>query len=151
MRCNIIPPSFLTDQHLIAERRELRMIPPLFQKRYTKLGKLLVTAGIPDRFTLGSGHMLFWMDKGEYLHTRFGHLTNEMLKRGFNPDLSLEFHLSDEHREKSVPWQPTQKDVTIIVKRLADKILMKPLWYKYYSKPLQAGFVENLLNLYTEK
>lgn len=33
MRCNLIFPWFLTDQHLIAERRELRMIPPLLKKR----------------------------------------------------------------------------------------------------------------------
>ena len=33
MRCNLVFPWFLTDQHLIAERRELRMIPALLKKR----------------------------------------------------------------------------------------------------------------------
>ncbi len=36
MRCNLIDPSLLTDQHLIAEKRELRMIPPLLEKKLSK-------------------------------------------------------------------------------------------------------------------
>ena len=59
MRCNLVFPWFLTDQHLIAERRELRMIPALLEKRFA--ARKHTTLDIPSRFCLGAGHMKFWL------------------------------------------------------------------------------------------
>lgn len=144
MRCNIINPLFLTDQHLIAERRELRMIPPLFEKRLKKLGLTKTISNIPEEYCLGAGHMLFWMNKCGYLENRYDLLTREMVNRGFKPDFSLKFEMSYEMRIASLDWEPSDRDIQIIYARLREKIAKKPNWYKYYGGPLRESLVENI-------
>ena len=82
MRCNIILPAFLTDQHLIAERRELRMILPLLEKR--SVTRNSVVGKIPKNYTLGKGHVKFFTNKLLFLFDRYMELTSECKKRGFN-------------------------------------------------------------------
>ncbi len=134
MRCNLIQPWFLTDQHLIAERRELRMIPPLLAKRSLHSP---VTGDIPERFCLGSGHMKFWLDKFLYLENRYMDLTREMLARGFKPnlDLSLDVSLAN-HYGLYRDWTPEPEDYDIIVTRLREKIEKKFDWYRYCGNPI---------------
>jgi deoxyribonuclease (pyrimidine dimer) len=135
MRCNLILCQFLTDQHLNAERRELRMIPPLLAKR-VKSGKH-TTADIPRRYTLGSGHMLFWLDKFLYLEKRYIGLTDEMVRRGFNPNLEffLDVSLAKQHNAYN-DWVPELEDYDIIATRLRERIEQKFNWYKYCSQPI---------------
>lgn len=119
------------------------MIPPLFEKRLKKLGSKGVTKNIPLRFTLGPGHMLFWMDKGWYLQNRFKQLTEEMVKRNFRPNPDLRFNLSAEFQSVSVQaWAPEELDLDLIVQRICEKISLKPAWYKFYGKPLGEDFIE---------
>lgn len=135
MRCNLIPSFFLTDQHLIAERRELRMIPPLLEKR-VKSGKQ-TTADIPKRFCLGGGHMLFWLDKFQYLEFRYMDLTREMLARGFKPNLEFSLDVSLAHAHGCYNgWTPEPEDYDLIVSRLRDKIEQKFDWYRFCGAPI---------------
>src|SRR5574343_1326918 len=128
MRCNILPVIAILDQHLIAERRELRMIPPLLKKRVDS-GKHTVL-DIPKRFTLGKGHMLFWLDKMSYLSKRYGALVEEMTRRGFNADPSLTFDMECAKLSKmDNDWEPCPEDYDIIVTRLREKVMAKPGWY----------------------
>lgn len=133
MRCNIIHPTMLTDQHLIAEKRELRMIPPLLEKR-VKSGKD-IRAGIPARYTLGSGHMLFWLDKMRYLSNRYDSLVEEMRRRGFqaNPHLTFDLSYATMYGMDG-DWTPTQDDYTIILERIKEKIYQKPGFYRFCGK-----------------
>lgn len=141
MRCNILPAWTLLDQHLIAERRELRMIPPLLKKRVDS-GKH-TTEDIPIRFTLGKGHMLFWLDKMYYLFKRHDSLTEEMKKRGFNPNISLTFDMEYAVRKKmDNDWEPNHQDFNTIVTRIREKIMEKPQWYRYYSLPISDRWIE---------
>lgn len=140
MRCNIIHPRLLTDQHLIAEKRELRMIPPLLEKR-VRTGKDL-RAGIPSRYTLGSGHMLFWLDKMRYLSNRFDSLSKEMQDRGFKVDPYLTFDMTYATiYGMDGNWEPQPEDFAIIVARLKEKIAMRPGWYRYRGKPISDSWV----------
>lgn len=140
MRCNLIHPWFLTDQHLMAERRELRMIPPLVRTRITN-GTL--TQGIPDHFVLGSGHMLFWVPRMEYLHRRFNALTDEMIRRGFHPDLSIQFEVADAIEAGLYnDWEPNAEDYDVIVTRLRERIEKRFNWYKYCSTPITREWFE---------
>ena len=78
-RINVaIKPIELTDKHLMAEHREIKRIPNLIKKGRYNLD------GIPDKFTLGTGHVKFFYNKLEYLHDRYVDLYDECIKRGFN-------------------------------------------------------------------
>lgn len=141
MRCNLIYPWFLTDQHLIAERRELRMIPPLLKKRIDS-GKH-TTLDIPNRFTLGKGHMLFWLNKMLYLSKRYDALIDEMGRRGFNADPSLTFDMECAKLSKmDNDWEPRPEDYDIIVTRIRERVMQKPGWYRYCGKPVDSKWIE---------
>lgn len=70
-----IDPSDLTDQHLLAEYREMIRIPNHVLKRDVLLHK------IPESFRLGRGHVTFFYDKIQFLHERFVHIKNVMDSR----------------------------------------------------------------------
>ena len=40
---------------------------------------------VPERYTLNSGHVYFFYNKGKYLHKRYDELIREMRLRGFMP------------------------------------------------------------------
>ena len=78
-RINVgIPPAELTNQHLIAEHREIKRIPNCVAK-----GKYNMD-GIPERFKLGKGHVKFFYNKLLHLKKRYIRLYEECIKRGFN-------------------------------------------------------------------
>lgn len=139
MRCNLIPAQDLTDQHLLAERNELRMIPPLLRKKYKKF---LFKRDIPERYVLGTGHMNFWLDKFLYLENRYQKLVEELLRRNFNLDTSL---ILEVDLAKSVDcyhdWIPNNEDYLLIKERILQKILLKPQWYRYYGKRITPNWV----------
>ena len=69
-RINIIPVSELHDQHLIAEYREITMVPAALNRTLnSKTG--LIREKISKRFTLNNGHVYFFYDKGLYLDKGF--------------------------------------------------------------------------------
>ena len=147
MRCNILPVKALLDQHLIAEKRELRMIPPLLEKR-VKSGKDLC-AGSPAQYTLGSGHMLFWLNKMNYLYNRFDSLAKEMQDRGFKVDPHLTFDMNYAKLYKmDGDWEPQLGDYSIIVARLKEKIAMRPGWYRYRGLPISQSWANSMYNQY---
>jgi hypothetical protein len=74
-RINLVPPSELCNQHLLAEYREL---PRVF-----RLARVLPDSEKPPHYTLGKGHVKFFYDKLQYLENRFKELVRECLKRGF--------------------------------------------------------------------
>ena len=78
-RINVgIPPAKLTNQHLLAEHREIKRIPNCVAK-----GKYNMN-GIPERFKLGTGHVKFFYNKLLYLKNRYIKLYEECINRGFN-------------------------------------------------------------------
>lgn len=127
-RVNLVPPAELYDQHLIAEYRELPMVPAALSL------SLMSASGmpkIPSTYLLGRGHVTFFYDKGKFLAFRYELLVNEMLRRGVNPDLGRRFpatvfilsHLFN-------GWTPTDDDIAMSRKRIADRVAQKPHWYR---------------------
>ena len=146
MRCNLIFPWFLTDQHLMAERRELRMIPPLLKKRIDS-GKHTMRE-LPPRFTLGKGHMLFWLDKMLYLAKRFDALTEEMVRRGFKPNSDLTLDTSYATLSGMLnDWEPQPEDYVIIVERIRERVMKKMGWYRYCGQPVDEEWVNMTYHL----
>jgi len=79
-RINCVPVEELTDKHLIAEYREL--------PRVHKLAWYCDDA--PEHYKLGTGHVKFFYDKGEYLRRRFEEqIVPEMQARGFVTNFTM--------------------------------------------------------------
>lgn len=130
-RINLIPPSELYDQHLIAEYREIRLLNA--NMRRTFASKNPWQPKIPPRFTLNKGHVNFFIDKGMYIHKRYMDLQDEMRTRGFVP--------THETIDTSVwpaqcfnDWTPSQDDMNIVRERIALRVSQRPGWYRYCGK-----------------
>ncbi len=129
-RINIISPSELTDQHLIAEYREIFMVAGSLKRTLiSKSG--FVESKVPKNFTLNSGHVYFFYNKGKYLYKRYNLIIKEMKSRGFKPDENRIFP-KDIFIMNNLfnDWEPNHSDIKIIRKRINKKIAMKPGWYR---------------------
>lgn len=126
MRCNCgIHPSLLADQHLIVEARELGMVAGSL-----KYNGYRVVGAIPSKLTLGKGHLNFFKDKLRYLEIRWREVVKECSARGFN--IQKPFYNLDEFPAEFVGnWTPTLQDSMILRHRIAEKLHMKPAWYRY--------------------
>ena len=129
-RINIIDVSELTDQHLIAEYREITMVPGSLRRTLvSKLG--YQESKVSKRYTLNNGHVYFFYNKGLYLYKRYRQLVIEMKRRGFNPDKNRKFP-KDIFIDNNLynDWTPTIEDYIIIRQRIAERISSKPNWYR---------------------
>ena len=129
-RINIIPTSELADQHLIAEYREITMVPAAL-KRTLRSKSGLRRERISKTYTLNTGHVYFFYDKGLYLNNRYQEIISEMKARGFNPDPNRKFpkHIFPEDLYND--WMPSHDEQKIIRQRIQEKINMKPEWYRH--------------------
>ena len=127
-RINIIEPSELTDQHLIAEYREIFMVGSSLQRSLKS--KNWNPKDIPIKFTLNTGHVKFFYDKGKYLFKRYDELRIEMKARGMNPDDTRVFKREQWPDELWNDWTPSLEDYKLIRQRIEDRINMKPNWYR---------------------
>jgi deoxyribonuclease (pyrimidine dimer) len=132
-RINIVPVKELMDQHLIAEYREITMVPGSLNRTLASK-KGLDYKKIADEFTLNSGHVYFFYDKGKYLHNRYDLIIDEMKNRGFKPDKSRKFPIKI-FKDNGLynDWIPTAYAYTIIRKRIEERINQKPTWYRKTS------------------
>lgn len=138
MRCNVgINPKYLADQHLIAEYRELFIVPGMLKRDNFKIKH------IPKQFSLGMGHINFFKNKLLYLANRHNEIIIEMNRRGFQTNMS--FIKEDIYpNELWNDWKPDQNDSSLIRNRIIEKIEMKPWWYKYERKNIKQ--IEKFLN-----
>lgn len=136
-RINIIPPELLTDQHLIAEKREINLAISIIRKIKNK--------NIPKSYTLNKGHVLFFSNKVKYLKKRYSELEKEIGKRNF---VCTSKFVGEDLMEGSKDFVPSIKDYKIIVERIKSKIKIKPNWYRYNGKPIdEKKYLKELRNL----
>lgn len=131
-RINLVHPTELYDQHLIAEYREIRLLTANLRRSFQSK-KGLDKTRIPVEFTLNAGHIRFFADKGKYINDRYKALQAEMRQRGFSPqyeDIDISVWPKDYYND----WQPTEKDLRIIRERIKLRVDAKPHWYRYYGK-----------------
>lgn len=111
-----IPVQELTDKHLLAEHREIKRIPNCIKKGRYNLD------GIPDKFTLGKGHVKFFYNKLRYLHERYLDLYCECVRRDFNvTDYREAFMDLPEKLYKG--YIPTEDDRAIIRQRIKERLI----------------------------
>lgn len=132
-RINLVPPSELADQHLFAEFREIQRLPGALSRSLFSKTTSDVLKKIPSHFTLNTGHVTFFYDKGLFLRKRYESLIGELNKRGVH-----KFE-ANEWDSKGImsgnlwynDYTPTEKALVISRERLAEKIAMKPSWYRW--------------------
>jgi hypothetical protein len=115
-RINLVDPEALTDQHILAEHRELPRIFPLAAKALER-GDL---SG-PDRYTMGTGHMRFFYSRTGWLVARHRTLTAECVRRGFRVQQGELVALPG-----YVAWEPTEADLQVNLGRLRAKLAAPP-------------------------
>ena len=130
-RINLVNPKELTDQHLVAEYREIFMVGSSLQRSMKSKSWNKTIKNIPEEFTLNKGHVTFFYNKGKYLDKRYTKLVNEMKRRGMKPDPKRKFKKSQWPKYLYNDWKPKNKDLQIIRKRINEKINLKPDWYRY--------------------
>jgi len=110
-----IPVQELVNVHLLAEHREIKRIPNCIASGRYNINN------IPDKFTLGKGHVSFFYDKLHYIKLRYEELYDECIRRGFNVSYygnawsNLPAHLMGD-------YNPTSDDAEIIRKRIFERL-----------------------------
>ena len=147
MRINIINVKELTDQHLTAEYREIKMLPLALVKSI-KSKKGLDLKETPREFTLNTGHGKFFYNKIKFIENRFEQILVEMRERGFKTDCDKLYQDKDDYSAMMLfgkvsprfygDYTPTEVGIKISKERIKERILTKeltkPKFYKYYGK-----------------
>ena len=116
--------------HLIAELREITMVPAALRRSLRTRTAEEILKSIPKKFTLNTGHVKFFYDKQAFLHRRFNALATEMERRGYQPDWqrAQAFYGLDYiwHND----WSSSTEDDRIVIDRINLRISQKPHLYK---------------------
>lgn len=121
-----ISPACLTDEHLMAEHREIKRICTFANKTYHNA---------PKEFVLGSGHVLFFADKPVFTYLRYISLYQECLRRGFSVEDYRANWVVYAICDYTPEYTPTETERSLLVARITDRLLntTKPYWH-YYGK-----------------
>ena len=130
-RINLVDPNELSDQHLVAEYREIFMVGPALQRSLKSPNWNKTKETLPKEFTLNGGHVKFFYNKGKYLQKRYKELIEEMKNRGMNPDPSRTFKREQWPDELYNDWQPDDQELAIVRQRIQERIEQKPNWYRW--------------------
>jgi deoxyribonuclease (pyrimidine dimer) len=135
-RLNLVPPEELADQHLFAEFREIKMVPRSLVRSLHSRGLDGVVKMVPLEFTLNKGHVSFFYDKGIYLMRRVGLLRQACLDRGFKilPTSSDVWDVYHHFPSLCQDYVPTPEAFAIIRERIAQRIALKPEWYRWSNR-----------------
>lgn len=127
MRLNCgIPVEYLTDEHLFAEQRELKMLPSLFKRiGFSSLKKA------PKVFTLGTGHMLFGVYRPTYTLNRYNQVFKECIKRGYK--IEYEGYRWDVYGDYKDDYKETGKEKYILIERIEERIINSTKQYFHYN------------------
>lgn len=144
-RINTIDVDMLTDQHLMAEYRELPMVNSALSRSLSS-SRGVHHASIPPNYTLNRGHVTFFYDKGEWLYNRYQQLIEELYKRQYqiDPKSRVVFwqHFVDNNLYNN--WLPDAQAHSTNVERLLERIYQKKDWYRYRGVPITESYIERL-------
>jgi deoxyribonuclease (pyrimidine dimer) len=140
-RINTVDVTLLSDQHLMAEYRELPMVHGSL-KRTLNSAKGFQSGRVSPIYTLNAGHVYFWYNKKKFLFDRFNQLVNELIFRNYqiNPGQRIiDWNVFD--RVPQIDWTPTEKECDINLERVVERIKLKPKFYRWTNRdrPLSIG------------
>jgi deoxyribonuclease (pyrimidine dimer) len=141
-RISIVDPIYLADQHVFADIREGNRLGNLYDSYINRIRKGIKEEPLPEKFTLGKGHVRFFYNKGLFLEKRFNSLLEEYNKRGRGKPYSFPFRNTwNENSKDYSDWKPNDADLKLIKSRLRERIMAKQNFYTYYGKPLDEKFL----------
>jgi len=133
--------KYLTDEHLLAEHREIkRMVYSYMKRKSMKSG----FSDIPPVFTLGKGHVIFFIDKGMFTFKRYLQIHDECLHRRFNvTNYSNDWIMYTTHFND---YSPTRDEHALLVDRISERLInsTKKCWH-YYGQKISKEQSVNLL------
>ena len=136
-----IPVKCLTDEHLLAEHREIKRLPYCLRKAIVS-GSI---DKIPEKFTLGKGHVLFFLDKMSFVLGRYSEIYYELIHRGFYvQDYSDNWKGIDSKYFNKHNCNSEEKK--LLIDRISDRIInsKKKCWH-YYGKTISKEDAVGLL------
>ena len=132
----------------MAEYREIRHVPASLNRSLKSKNGL---GTLPDTFTLNTGHVRYFYNKGKYLRQRFYEIKQELKLRGYNlssdiPDIDCSVFLRNNLYNN---WTPSLEDYKVVADRIKNRIDEKEHLYKdkerflNYYKELENACVSN--------
>ena len=118
----------LTDEHLLAEHREVKRLDAYFRRTFNKSEDFRV----PTEFCLGKGHVMFFLNKFKFTYKRYLDLHKECLKRGFH----VEDYTDNWCGIPEVFYQdytPTLTEKRLLIERITRRIIDSPKMYFHYK------------------
>ena len=125
-----INPKMLKRLHLIAELREITMVPAALRRSLKTNTTENIKKRIPNKFTLNKGHVTFFYDKMQFLQNRFEKLCVEMENRGYSVDRNRSQAFDDFEDVWCNDWKSTKEDDNIVIERINFRISQKPHLYE---------------------
>jgi deoxyribonuclease (pyrimidine dimer) len=124
-----IDPAKLHRRHLIAEYREITMVPASLRRSLRTLSVGTIIDRIPANFTLGKGHVTFFYDKMTFLAYRFNRLCSEIEGRGYKTDRSRGEAFEGFDPIFNGMWIAKPEDDALLLARINERIAQKPHLY----------------------
>lgn len=143
-RINVVTPQSLTDQHLMAEYRELTMVHASLRRSLKTKTVREVLSKIPKAYTLNTGHVTFFYDKLVFLRRRYEALIDELKTRGYDLDPNRVIQDEDLPKEFFNDWVPDANALAVMKPRLQERLKQKVAFYKFYGDPVWEGFYDNV-------
>ncbi len=145
-RINTIDVADLTDQHLMAEYRELPMVNASLA-RSLKSKKGLDLSRIPPKYTLNTGHVMQFYNKGKWLHDRYKSLIEELNKRGYNinpDDRKVDWNVFTDNGLYE-DWTPDEGSYVVNADRIIERVHQRPDWYTMNKNKVPADVYERYI------
>lgn len=158
-----INPMWLADEHLIAEHREIARLPKLAAKALNDSN--FGSKNIPSKFTLGTGHVVFFYFKYHFTRDRYNLLYNECKRRNIN----VEYYesawndvwckaLKDTGRwftacaHSNSSYIPTIEDDIIVLARIIHNVTKskKSTYHMNHVKMSKEDYLKHLVNCIVE-
>lgn len=120
-RINVVQPSELSRQHLVAEYREITRLPGNLNAWLNRKSKPHSFDEIPAEYKLGTGHVKFFYNKFQYLEKRFEAIIEEMLARGYNPNFTDSRIFKRVDKQFYNDYTPTEEAIAINRARIKER------------------------------
>lgn len=118
----------LTDEHLLAEHREIKRIPKSYESSL-RSGSI---DNIPKKFCLGKGHVLFFVDKPRYTLGRYRQIHRECLRRGFDVECYESNWDCYPKNMYSRTTRATSESKVLLVTRISERIMSSSKKFFHY-------------------
>lgn len=137
-----IPIKKLTDEHLLAEHREIKRLPSCLRKAI----QCNSINNIPNKFKLGAGHVKFFLNKQKFIYNRYKKIYEELINRGFNIEDYSNNWKEFIGTEYFNDYVPTIEEYNLLKQRISERIKSssKKSWH-YYKKQITVNDAIKLL------